>query len=216
MSLLLQAHLDHIGTDRHGRVYNGADDNASGSAGVLGLARRFSGEPQPRYTISFQWYTGEEKGLLGSKLYVKYPSLPKDSPNIKKHIFMLNLDMIGRFKARRLPAGRLKNLSYARPNVPIILKELYVKYPYARGITSSANEGSDQLSFHRVGIPVVFLHTGLHSDYHRTTDDSNKINYEGMVKVCNYAFDLLNAVIENAVIDEAPNYNFWSHPSVEP
>ncbi len=189
------AHLDHIGTTRRGAVYSGADDNASGSGALLGLAKRFANGPTPGCTVVFQWYTGEERGFLGSKYYVKNPLLPENDPNIKAHVFMLNLDMIGRLKLQR-------KLDF---DVPAILQELYKKYPYARGITFRTGARSDQVSFAAVGIPVVFLHTGLHSDYHRVTDDADKINYNGMVKVCDYAYDLLDLVI-----GDVPSYELWN------
>ncbi len=197
--IVVGAHLDHIGTNRRGTVYNGADDNASGCAALLGLAKRFANASTPGYTVVFQWYTGEEKGFLGSKYYVKNPLLPENDPNIESHIFMLNLDMIGRLKLQQ------KLIQEGNFDVPAILQELYKKYPYAKGITFRTGARSDQVSFAAVGIPVVFLHTGLHSDYHRATDDADKINYAGMVRVCDYAYDLLNLVMGNA-----PSYELWN------
>ena len=164
--IVIGAHLDHIGVKR-GSIYNGADDNASGSAAVLELTRRFSKSKKPRYTISFQWYTGEERGLIGSKYYVKHP-LFRD---IKNHIFMLNLDMVGR----------------APENLNIEVEK---------------GGGSDHTSF-KSFMPIVFLHTGLHNDYHKPSDDSNKINYIGLDKICDYAFDL---IIETM---GAPKYNLY-------
>ena len=200
--IVVGAHLDHIGTNRRGTVYNGADDNASGSAALLGLAKRFANDPIPHCTIVFQFYTGEEKGFLGSKYYVENPLLPKNNPNIESHVFMLNLDMIGRLKLQRKTAQR-KMTQKLDFDVPTILQELYEKYPYAKGITFRPGVRSDQVSF-APHMPVVFLHTGLHSDYHRTTDDADKINYDGMVNVCEYAYDLLNLVI-----GDAPSYELW-------
>ncbi len=199
--VVVGAHLDHVGT-RGGRVYNGADDNASGSAAILGLAKRFSEGPKPRYTIVFQWYTGEERGFIGSKYYVENPLFPEDTPSIKSHVFMLNLDMVGRFREGK----RRRFLCTLIPDIPDVLKELYEKYPYAKSITYRAAARSDQVVFNAAGIPVVFLHTGSHSDYHRPTDDADKINYVGMVKVCDYAFDLLNMVIGAS---EIPDYILW-------
>ena len=196
--IVVGAHLDHIGTTRRGEVYSGADDNASGSGALLGLAKRFADGPTPRYTIVFQWFTGEEKGFLGSKYYVKNPLLPENDPNIEAHVFMLNLDMIGRLKLQR------KLTQKSDFDVPAILQELYKKYPYAKGITFRDGARSDQVSF-APHMPVVFLHTGLHSDYHRTSDDADKINYNGMVNVCDYAFDLLNLVM-----GEAREYELWN------
>ena len=196
--IVVGAHLDHIGV-KGGRIYNGADDNASGSAAVLGLARRFSKEKKPNYTIIFQWYTGEERGFLGSKHYVKNPKW-----DIEKHIFMLNLDMIGRLEEFR---------SQIPVDVSVILSELYQKYSFAKNITFREDSGSDHVVFARY-MPVIFLHTGTHRDYHRTSDDADKINYEGMVQVCNYAYDFINKIlgdpeveVDDYILFDLPIYN---------
>jgi Zn-dependent M28 family amino/carboxypeptidase len=111
---------------------------------------------------------------------------------------MLNLDMIGRLDvAKRLLVGGDGELDEA-------LKELYAKYPFAKKITLINESGSDQVPFKNVGIPNVFLHTGLHSDYHKSTDDTERLNYEGMVKISNYAFDLVNKVMGTK-----PDYVLW-------
>jgi Zn-dependent M28 family amino/carboxypeptidase len=193
--IVVGAHLDHVGVGGSG-VYNGADDNASGSAATLGLAKRFARGTKPCCTIAFQWYTAEEDGLIGSRYYVNNPTLPKDEPSIKKHVFMLNLDMIGRL--------RKTGAIIIDIDLPPILKKLYVKYPFARGVTLINSYGSDQVSFQKAGVKEAFLHTGLHRDYHRTTDDADKINYKGMEEICDYAYDLINAVIGSE-----PNYNIW-------
>lgn len=190
--IVIGAHLDHIGI-KHGRIYNGADDNASGSAAVLALAKRFS-ETKPNYTLTFQWYTGEECGFLGSKHYVNEPRLPEKYPDIKKHIFMLNLDMVGRLNQ--------KGICRREPiDIPIILKGLYEKYPFAERITYRNDKNSDQAVFAPY-MPVVFLHTGTHSDYHKPTDDADRIDYEGMVQVCNYAYDLVSTIIGEPEIED--------------
>ena len=194
--IVVGAHLDHTGVGRSG-IYNGADDNASGSAAVLGLAKRFARGTKPCCTIAFQWYTGEEDGYVGSRYYVNNPTLPKSGPSIKKHAFMLNLDMVGRLRENT-------GVIVVDLDLPPILAELYKKYPFARNITLIGESGSDQTSFRRMGVKEAFLHTGLHRDYHRTTDDADKINYKGLEAICDYSFDLINAVIGSE-----PNYNIW-------
>ncbi len=194
--VVVGGHLDHVGV-RRGTVYNGADDNASGSAAVLGLAKRFAKGEKPAQTLVFQWYTGEEDGFVGSRYYVKHPLFPRDKPDIKKHKFMLNLDMVGRLRST---AVRSRDF-----NLPAILKELYAKYPFAKSITLLNESGSDQVPFAHKGIPNVFLHTGPHRDYHRPSDDANKINYQGLEKVCDYAYDLLNKVMGTKL-----DYTLWS------
>lgn len=179
--LVIGAHLDHIGKSRRG-VYNGADDNASGSAAVLGLAKRLKAGPTPGCTIEFHWYTGEEDGMYGSKQYTRKPLVP-----IAQYKFMLNLDMV----------GRLDNTRLIGANHPFDaeLSLMYAKYSFAKKITiTSSVPNSDHSSWWQVGVPAVFLHTGLHSDYHEITDDADKINYNGIRDVCQYAYDLTLAI----------------------
>lgn len=184
--VVIGAHLDSARNP-------GADDNASGSACLLLLAKRFSNH-STKATIVFQWYTGEEQGLLGSKFYAKNPLFPEDNPDINKHIFMLNLDMV----------GRLKTYPEA-DDVQDILEELFPKYPFAKDITFREGRRSDHFSFDNVNIPVVWLFTGMHRDYHRSTDTPEKLNYEGMVEICDYVFELVNKVIG----DKIPVYILW-------
>lgn len=181
--VVIGAHLDSANNP-------GADDNASGSACLLLLAERFAKGSKPRCTIVFQWYTGEEQGLLGSKFYTKHPLFPRDNPDIKKHIFMLNLDMVGRLKA------------YPQKDP---LTELFSKYPFAKDITfRDGRSNSDHAPFRDAGVPVIFLHTGLHSDYHRKTDVPRKLNYEGMDEICDYAFEIVIKIMGGT------NYILWS------
>jgi Zn-dependent M28 family amino/carboxypeptidase len=207
--IVVGAHLDHIG--RRGRsgesggpwnnvtrpdtINNGADDNASGSACVLGLAKRLAAGPKPGCTIEFHWYTGEEQGLLGSKTYCKRPLA-----DISQYRFMLNLDMVGRLERKKL-IGQPTDLVVPLPIIiaPLdpdkILEPLYNKYLFADRITwASDTNDSDHSSWWKVGVPAVILHTGIHSDYHRATDEVEKVDFRGMVDVCDYAFDILRAV----------------------
>jgi len=176
--IVVGAHLDHMGKKR-GNVYNGADDNASGSAVILLMAKNLR---DTGCTIEIHWYTGEEEGMTGSKAYVKRPLVP-----IKNYKFMLNLDMVGRLKNTGMYGSDFEFES--------VLDKLYKKYDFASKITYTENTNdSDHASWWAVGVTSVILHTGLHSDYHKPTDDSNKINYKGMVKVYKYAMDLVQGV----------------------
>jgi len=178
--IVIGAHLDHIGT-RRGRVNNGADDNASGSACVLALAKKLSGTTPP-VTIEFHWYTGEEQGLMGSRYYTKRPI-----GDISEYKFMLNLDMVG-----RMPKNELFSGSFPFDD---ILEALYAKYDFAEDITWARDTNdSDHASWWRAGVPAVILHTGGHADYHRPTDDVDKINFLGMLDVCKYGLDLVEMV----------------------
>jgi len=184
--VVIGAHLDSVNCP-------GADDNASGSACLLLLAKKFA-KLKPSYTIVFQWYTGEEQGLLGSKFYAKNPIYPENDPDINKHVFMLNLDMVGRL--RTYPEADV---------VQDILEQLFPKYPFAKGITFREGRRSDHSSFHNVDVPVVWLFTGTHRDYHRSTDTAEKLNYEGMNEICDYAFELVNKFMG----DKIPVYVLW-------
>ena len=193
--IVVGAHLDHIGM-RLRQVMNGADDNASGSAMTLALARRFKAfergqgiVPLP-HSIVFVWFTGEEHGFWGSKYYVDYPILPGAKRGKQMPLFMLNLDMVGRltgysqdWKPKELPLSK-------------ILDDLFTRYPFAQKITfQDGSEDSDHYPFYKQGVPIVSLWTGFHQDYHRSTDDADKINYEGMVQVFECAYDLLLGVL---------------------
>jgi Zn-dependent M28 family amino/carboxypeptidase len=179
--IVIGAHLDHIGT-RRGRVYNGADDNASGSACVLALVKKLSGTVPP-VTIEFHWYTGEEQGLRGSAHYVKKPI-----GDLSEYKLMLNFDMVGRLPTRKL-AG------VAPFPFDDVLQALYAKHDFAEDITWARDTNdSDHSSWWKVDVPAVILHTGRHADYHRSTDDADKINYIGMLEVCKYGLDIVMGV----------------------
>jgi Zn-dependent M28 family amino/carboxypeptidase len=191
--IVIGAHLDHIGT-RRGQVNNGADDNASGSACVLALAKKLAGTTPP-VTVEFHWYTGEEQGLLGSRHYTKRPI-----GDISEYKFMLNFDMVG-----RSPAASLSGDSFPFDRV---LQAMYAKYDFAEDITWARDTGdSDHASWWKAGVPAVILHTGLHADYHRPTDDADKINFIGMLGVCKYGLDLVTGVGKQlgSSPDEVPN-----------
>jgi len=215
--MVVGAHLDHVGVRgrtvvvdhkvvRRPVVLNGADDNASGSAMVLALAKRFKDEerrqgivPLP-HSIVFVWFTGEEHGFWGSQYFVDNPVLPNAVRGQKLPIFMLNLDMVGRL------AGYGQVWKNEAP-VPLtkILDDLFTRYAFAQKITfRDGSDSSDHYPFHRKGIPIVMLHTGLHQDYHRSTDDADKIHYNGMVQIFECAFDLLMGVIYM----DGNNYDF--------
>lgn len=203
--VIVGAHLDHIGV-RNREVYPGADDNASGSAMVLELAQRFATGPQPDMTILFQWYTGEELGFYGSKHYVKYPVLPEGNPSLRKHVFMLNLDMVGHLTRR---------MSIWTVDVPAVLDKLFPDYPFAKRITFRRSEGSDQVSFDDGGVPVVFLHTGTDfGTYHQPYDKPATLDYEGMDLICDYAYDMIGQIAGRTLPVPDPDFVIWELPPI--
>ena len=179
--VVIGAHMDHLGIDYVGDVYNGADDNASGTTALLELAEAFGkSRTKPKDTIVFIAFNAEELGLLGSKHYVNNPLLPLDDCKL-----MINLDMVGRLRGQTLTVGG-GNLS---DSMTQLLDKLDDDYPFDTKITAPGNR-SDHAPFNRKGVPIFFFHTGTHPQYHRTTDDSNLINYEGLVDIAKFVKDL--------------------------
>jgi hypothetical protein len=180
--IVVGAHYDHLGLGEKGTrdrmakglVHNGADDNASGVAGVLELARLFSLEAERPRGIVFAAFAGEELGVKGSSYYTYHPSLPTENA-----VAMINLDMIGRLRHDRVYIGGMDRLPNLQGWVEECLKE--------EGLTFSgrfsADQASDHAPFIRAGVPAFFFFTGLHGDYHKPTDDLQFINFEGMARV---------------------------------
>lgn len=146
----------------------GADDNASGCAMTLLLARQLS-RTKLRHTIRYVFFDAEELGLHGSSYYVRTMR--------EKCVFMLNFDMVGCLQAS--------------DGVDPVLPGLFQKYPWAKGITFRQKGPTDHAPFHRRGIPVVWLHTGGHNRYHTPADVPSTLNYRGMVKIGQYATELI-------------------------
>lgn len=194
--IVVGCHGDHIGYGRAmsrapGRleIHNGADDNASGTAAGLAIAKAFSLiKPLVKHTVVFQFYSAEEMGLIGSRVYCNSPKFPLKSPDIRKHIAMINLDMVGYLKKGVHPTGF--NTGESSLNLTQFVGELNQKYSFARQITSQGSGGSDHASFYNKRVPVAFLHTGLHPYYHTPDDDVERINFEGIEAIAKYAFEL--------------------------
>ena len=179
--VVIGAHMDHLGLDGDGDAYNGADDNASGTTAILELAEAFGkSDARPKDTIVFIAFNAEELGLLGSKHYVNNPLLPLDDCKL-----MINLDMVGRLRGTTVTAQG-GNLSRS---VTQLVDKLDDNYPFDVNITVPGNR-SDHAPFNWNGVPVLFFHTGTHPQYHRTTDDSDLINYEGLVNIAKFVKDL--------------------------
>ena len=185
--VVIGAHMDHLGLDGDGNAYNGADDNASGTTAVLELAEAFGkSDTKPKDTIIFIAFNAEELGLLGSKHYVNNPLLPLDDCKL-----MINLDMVGRLRGTTVTAQG-GNLSRS---VTQLVDKLDDDYPFDVNITAAGNR-SDHAPFNWNGVPVLFFHTGTHPQYHRTTDDSDLINYEGLVQISKFTLDLTRKIVQ--------------------
>jgi len=178
-TIILGAHLDHLGynQDKHGLdlnnlVHNGADDNASGTAALMELAKSLLKKSPKNNNYLFIHFSGEELGLLGSKYWLDHPTY-QGSFN-----YMINMDMVGRYDtARKLTIGGFGTSSKWAEVLSKTTTPLFTHY-------DSAGTGpSDHASFYRKDMPVLFLFTGSHSDYHKATDDADKINYDAQKDV---------------------------------
>jgi hypothetical protein len=196
-TIVVGAHYDHLGTggaENPGslaffsrNIHNGADDNASGTALVMELARRLGkrAEPLPR-RIVFMAFSGEEKGLLGSQHYVKYPLIPLD-----KTVMMFNFDMVGRLNDQNaLTVMGLGSTSGLEDLVDKLGSEAGFKIKKIKGASDGLG-GSDHESFYMKNVPILFPFTGLHADYHRPSDDTELINFAGMVKIADLGEKLI-------------------------
>ncbi|HET7791571.1 MAG TPA: M28 family peptidase [Gemmatimonadales bacterium] len=213
-----QAHVDsllaayrkaHPGMDRADSIYNGADDDGSGSVSVLEVAQRIATlKVKPKRSLLFVWHVGEEKGLLGSRFFTDHPTVPRDSI-----VAQLNMDMVGRGDASD-ETGRTKD-GVALHGSPSYLQlvgsrrlstelgdlveavnksgkhNLTFDYSLdADGHPSNIYCRSDHYEYARYGIPIVFFTTGLHSDYHQVTDEPEYIDYDHMARVVNLVEDV--------------------------
>jgi hypothetical protein len=191
-TVILGAHYDHLGLggagaldpNNTGYVHNGADDNASGTAALLHVARRLSGNPPDR-TVVFILFSGEELGLLGSAYYTKNPVYP-----LSQSVAMVNLDMVGRLRDDKLIAFGAETAT----EFPALLDSLNWYAGFDLKASGDGYGPSDHSSFYAAQLPVVHLFTDLHEDYHRATDDADKINSDGLVRVADYAATIVQAL----------------------
>ena len=192
-TVIIGAHYDHLGYGEDSnslyrgperQIHNGADDNASGVAGIIELARLLKESRLKSNNYLFIAFSGEELGLYGSKYFVEHPAI-----DLKKVNYMINLDMIGRLKdsTHALTIGGYGTSPAWDEVVGGVKDKKYFTVHY----DSSGTGPSDHTSFYRKEIPVLFFFTGLHSDYHKPTDDYDKINYAGEVQVLKYIYEVV-------------------------
>jgi aminopeptidase YwaD len=188
-TVILGAHYDHLGygndknaLDTGSVIHNGADDNASGTAALIELARMLKKSGPKNNNYLFISFSGEELGLHGSKYWLENPT------TIVQPNYMINMDMVGRYDtARKLTVGGYGTSPAWSETVHAANRGLVIR------IDSSGSGPSDHASFYRKDIPVLFLFTGSHSDYHKATDDADKINYEGQREIVKYIYNIINA-----------------------
>ena len=191
--IIVGAHFDHLGMGGEGSgsrapdvpaIHNGADDNASGTAGVIELGQKLSeNHSKLKRSFVFVAFTGEEMGLLGSKEFVNKPPV-----DLKKVNAMINMDMIGRLN----PETNTISVGGTGTSLETdsLLKILEVNRPYKITHSTDGYGPSDHASFYSENIPVFYFTTGAHDDYHTPSDDADKINYPGEVAVLNMVYDL--------------------------
>ena len=187
-TIVIGAHYDHLGYGGEGSLYrdsikaihNGADDNASGIAVMLDLARKLKNQ-NTHNNYLFMAFSGEEMGLLGSNYFVKNPTI-----NTKAVNYMINMDMVGRLKQDSTLAV------YGTGTSPLFKKVLKTHNSKFKLIENESGVGpSDHTSFYLTDIPVLHFFTGQHEDYHKPSDDAEKLNYKGMESISSYIFDMI-------------------------
>lgn len=196
--VIVGAHYDHLGLGEQfslapslaGTVHPGADDNASGTAGVLELAHWFSQGAKHRRGILFLAFAGEELGLLGSSNYANHPDLP-----LSKCVAMINMDMIGRIRDHKVYVGGVGTGTTFGP----LVKKAAEKYSFEADLSETAGYGSsDHTSFTAKQIPVLFFFSGLHSDYHKPSDTWDKIDAPSAVSLLHLVSDVMDGLTSDA------------------
>lgn len=189
-TVVIGAHYDHLGygedgnsLDGAGQIHNGADDNASGTAAILELARILYNTKARNNNYLFMAFSGEELGLLGSKYWLQHPTA-----NVNLN-YMINLDMVGRYAAdRKLTIGGYgTSPTWGEIFQTTTDPNLEIKFD------SSGSGPSDHAAFYRDSVPVLFFFTNSHPDYHKATDDADKINYKDETEIVDYIVNIINA-----------------------
>ena len=209
------AHYDHVGVGREingDSIYNGADDDGSGTVSVLSIAEAFSKGPRLKRSLLFVWHCGEEKGLWGSEYFTKFPTVP-----IKQIVAQLNIDMIGR---SRLPDDtRPENRGLTGPDEIYVIGSkmmstelgqlsesvnnsyLNLKYNYHYDEPNDPEQlfyRSDHYNYALQGIPIAFFFDGIHVDYHKPSDSVDKIDFQKMEKVARTVFVMATEIANSA------------------
>ncbi len=205
-TIVIGAHYDHVGhgelgnsrdTLNIGKIHNGADDNASGATGLLELARIYSTNSLTEpFNFLFIAFGAEELGLIGSKYFTENPTIP-----LKNVHWMLNMDMIGKYN----PENGLTVIGYGTSSAfPLIFEG--IESELKLNLSKDGNGGSDQTSFYKKDIPVLFFHTGGHPDYHKIGDDAEKVEYDALRQI----LELEIKVIDNSM--KIPEMDFiWTN-----
>lgn len=225
-AIVIGAHYDHLGRGGMGslaanstEIHHGADDNASGTAALIELARQFAKAKNNKRTMIFIAFGGEEEGLLGSRYYVNNPVFP-----IEKTVAMINMDMVGRLNGDKLNVGGIGTASEWKelvtkkneiiPSVYGDMKKISTTadsipktesvYRFNLQLNEDGFGPSDHSSFYGKQIPVLFFFTGTHLDYHKPTDTAEKINYQGLRNITEYVRQIVEYV--DQYMNKRPTY----------
>ncbi len=198
-TVVVGAHYDHLGHGITGSldpnstdIHNGADDNASGIAGMLYIAEALKSSSAKNNNYLFLAFSGEELGLLGSKAYVKAASIPVEEMN-----YMINLDMIGRLKMS-------KNLALSGTGTSPAWEPAFEALEglgFTLAKTKSGVGPSDHTSFYLQDVPAIHFFTGAHDDYHKPTDDANLVNYVGILQISDYVVKLIEELDDDGELE---------------
>jgi Zn-dependent M28 family amino/carboxypeptidase len=189
--IVITAHYDHVGVN-NGEVYNGADDNASGTAALFAIAKYFS-EHGPDHSLIFVAFDAEEKGLEGAKEFVQNPPVAKSSV-----LLNINMDMLSRNEKGELYASGAFHYTKLRPLLAAVQKKARVKLLLGHDAPNLGKDDwtfqSDHAAFHRAGIPFIYFGVEDHADYHRPTDDFANIMPDFYVRVVETIIDAVNII----------------------
>jgi aminopeptidase YwaD len=210
--VVIGAHYDHLGLGEQysmspsqiGTIHPGADDNASGTAGVIELARWYSTQPKQKRGVLFLAFAGEELGLLGSSYYASHPRFP-----LEKAVAMINMDMIGRPRDGKVYIGGIGSGSNLKATVEEVLPKHHLNIDFS---DSTGYGSSDHTSFTAKQVPVLFFFSGLHSDYHRPSDTWDKIDAADAVKLLALVSDITDHLRDESVRPQFVRVNEPSGP----
>ncbi|QDV06002.1 Aminopeptidase S [Planctomycetes bacterium Poly30] len=189
--IILSAHYDHVGAQADGAIFNGADDNGSGTCGLLAIAEALKEYGPMRRTIMLMWVSAEEKGLLGSEAWCKAPYLPEGLTALCN----INIDMIGRNAGNELLITPTKDHEAYSALTQVVEANAESEGFTKVGSADAYYGRSDQYNFEKhMGLPVAFLFCDVHEDYHRPTDTPDKINYDKMRRICRLVVKMLEAL----------------------
>jgi Peptidase family M28/PDZ domain/PA domain len=207
--IALGAHYDHLGRgqsgnslaskDDAGKVHFGADDNASGSAAVLAAAEALAGQPRKR-NVLVEFWSGEELGLIGSNAYVNAPAVPLD-----QLAAYINFDMVGRMQDNRLTV----QATGTSPVWARLIEQANVAAGFDLIVQQDPYQPTDVASFNQAGVPCLNFFTGTHTDYHKPSDTADKIDYEDLDRVVDFAVAIVKRIGDAA---EAPQFTKVDQP----